>query len=56
MKLFVYDPNTSKNNSEFFESFVIIKNWQKKYKKPSFDGLILTRLVSKNPKIEEFFL
>ena len=32
MKFCVYDPNTSKNNWEFFESFFIIKNWQKKYK------------------------
>ena len=32
MKIFVYDPNTSKNIWEFFESFFIIKNWQKKYK------------------------
>ena len=32
MKVFVHDPNTSKNNWKFVESFFIIKNWHKKYK------------------------
>ena len=32
MKLFVYDPNTSKNEWNVFQFFFIIKNWQKKYK------------------------
>ena len=32
MNFFVYDPNSSKNNWEFFQVFFIIKNWQKKYK------------------------
>ena len=33
MKLFVWDPNTSKNEWDFFQVIFIIKNWQKKYKK-----------------------
>ena len=32
MTIFVYDPNTSKNKLNFFKTFFIIKNWQKKYK------------------------
>ena len=32
MKIFVYDPNTSKNNWEFKKKF-FIKNWQNKYNK-----------------------
>jgi len=30
MKLFVHDPNTSKNAWHFFKSFFTIKNWQTK--------------------------
>ena len=32
MKLFVYEPNTSKNECKFFSNFFSMKNWPKKYK------------------------
>ena len=40
-RLFVYDPNTSKNEWKKFQVFFIIKNWQKKYK--NLDRLVCSK-------------
>ena len=49
MKLFVYDPNTSKNECNFFQVCYILKNWQKS-RKTEFVSSVPNKIGLKNHK------